>query len=186
MKKLYFIAIFCLISVFFSFCAFAIEKIPDEDLDTVTGKAGINLQLYGNLKIEIKSTNIGWGDLDGLGGDLTNMCFFKLESSQYQGTFGKTIIELTSVDPLFVIDVATTGNSAIEVNGKTAVSPNTTFIKIDLPDDLGAEITPCEFTDFLLTGDPTVRGGDNFATIQTENLKVYIKEFPTNMYISAH
>ena len=186
MKNTYFISIYCLISVFFSFCAFAMEKIPDKDLDTVTGKAGINLQLFGNLKIEIKSTDIGWGDLDGLGGDLSNMCFLKLKSSEYQGTYGKTRIELTSVDPLFVIDVATTGNSAIEVNGKTAVAPHTTFIKVDLPDDLGAEITPCEFTDFVLTDNPTIGGGDNFATLQTQNLKVFIKEFPTNMYISAH
>jgi len=179
MKKIMFIFAFAIFTPFF---VYAMEQISDHELDTLTGAAGVNIKFIGELTIKVASSNIAWGDLDGKDGTDANKCFLMLQSTGSD----KTIINLSTTDPEFVIDVATTDDNALMIGGKTAVAANTTFIKIDLPDDLVTEILPCDYTEFLLTEDPSTGTGGSFATVQTENLKLLIEEFPTNIYISAH
>ena len=159
------------------------ETISDDELESLTGAAGVSVQLYGNIEVKAQMTKFGWGDRDGITG-FTEECFFVLEAS---GTPAKTTMTLKSTDPLFTLDVATNGSNPLIVNNEIAVAPNSTFILIDIPDDITAEITPCEFTDLKLTGNPeTGEGSKSFGRLETNTLKIYIPSIPSKIYISAH
>ena len=176
---------------------YAMEMIADDELDSLTGAAGVSVQLFGNIEVKAQMTKFGWGDRDGLPGykrsksidkdeetGFIDECFFVLEAS---GNPSKTTMTLKSTDPLFTLDVATNGPNPLLVNGKTAVDSNSTFILIDIPDDITAEIVPCEFTDLKLTGNPsTGTDSKSFGRLETHTLKISISSIPTKIYISAH
>jgi hypothetical protein len=165
------------------YAVYAMELISDDELESLTGAAGVSMQLYGNIEVMAQMTKFGWGDRDGVSG-YTEECFFVLEAS---GSPGKTTMTFKSTDPLFTLDVATNGPNPLLVNGKTAVNANSTFILVDIPDDITAEIVPCEFTDLTLTGDPsTSSDSKSFGRLETHTLKIYIPSIPSKIYISAH
>jgi len=179
-KKNFFLTVLMLI---FPCAIFAMEKISDNELESLTGAAGVSLQLWGNIEVKAQMTKFGWGDRDGIAG-YTEECFLVLEAS---GTPAKTTMTLKSVDPLFTLDIGTTGANPYLVNGKTAVGANSTFILIDIPDDITAEIIPCEFTDLKLTGNPaTGENSKSFGRLETHTLKISIPSIPSKIYISAH
>jgi len=179
MKKILFYSL-CFIII--PFLTYAMDNISDFELDGITGASGVSIKFYGDLTLDIDMIKIGWGDTDGIGGG-TSQCFLTLEAT---GNPSLTKARLSTSNPTFAIDVATTGSSALSIGGKLAVEAETTFVKIDLPDDITAEITTCEYTDFKLVEDPLNGGGNSFGRLQTKNLKIYIQEFPTDIYISAH
>jgi hypothetical protein len=177
--------IFCLtfVFIFFPFAIYALEMITDDELESLTGAAGVSVQLYGNVEVKAQMTKMGWGDRDGIAG-YTEECFFVLEAS---GSPSKTTMTLKSVDPLFTLDIGTTDSSPYLINGKTAVNANSTFILINIPDDITAEIIPCQFTDLKLTGNPvTGENSKSFGRLETHTLKISIPSIPSKIYISAH
>jgi hypothetical protein len=58
---------------------------------------------------------------------------------------------------------------------------------INIPDDITAEIIPCQFTDLKLTGNPvTGENSKSFGRLETHTLKISIPSIPSKIYISAH
>jgi len=181
MKKIFYFLSACLLCI--PYAVYAMETISDEELESLTGAAGVSIQLEGNIEVKAQMTKFGWGDRDGIAG-FTEECFLMLEAS---GSPAKTTMTLKSTNPLFTLDVATNGPNPLIVNEETAVAANSTFILIDIPDDITAEIVPCEFTDLKLTGNPTTgEGSKSFGRLETNTLKIYIPSIPSKIYISAH
>lgn len=179
MKKILAIAI---VVMMVPFTAFGMNAISDEDLDSITGQAGMDIYFDGTLTVDLTVNDVAWGDDDGVALSGSGAGYVVINGS---GATQTDIDVGLDISGKMSIDMGTTPSGGLPLTG-SSIGGTVSYMAMTLP-TIDVDVTMPDNLTIALATDTEGLNQKSLGILNLGVLSVTVSVGSlTGMYICAH